>query len=487
MKYIKLKEILSESKIVSDTPNPDKRITVKLNMGGVEKRALKKAEGTTKYFIRNKGQFIYGKQNLFKGAFGIVPDELDGFESTSDIPSFDVDDSCDVEWIVRYLQCNKLYKKLEDLAKGSGSKRIYPEQLYEIEIPIVNKNIQKTILKTIRNTEIVVDDLMLTINSQEKYISYLRHSILQQAVEGKLCEQNADEEPASVLLEKIKEDKEKRIANKKIKKQKEMPPITEEEKPFNLPKGWEWCRLCDVSLSLSTGPFGSILHKNDYVTDGVPLVNPKNIVNNSIVIDSQMSVSVETQIKLSSYKLNLGDLVIGRRGEMGRCALVKKENVGFLCGTGCFFVSVSCQSNLLYLLKYLISPNTIAYLEKESVGTTMNNLNHRILSNLLIALPPLAEQQRIVEKVDSIMALCDELEQEVSKVKKYVSQLMAAVLQEAFSGAIRESQDNVIGFAAKPMVQQKQMQFAAAARGNINESTWNKLVSRALELAGEEN
>ena len=99
-KKVKLGSVLTESKIESANPNPDKRITVRLNVKGVEKRPFEAGvEGGTKYYIRKAGQFIYGKQNLFKGAFGIVPTELDGFESSQDIPAFDVNKICLPEWL----------------------------------------------------------------------------------------------------------------------------------------------------------------------------------------------------------------------------------------------------------------------------------------------------------------------------------------------------------------------------------------------------
>ncbi|HHO41840.1 MAG TPA: restriction endonuclease subunit S, partial [Epsilonproteobacteria bacterium] len=112
MREVKLKEILTESKIISDKPNPDCRLRVKLNVGGVEKRPMLKDSGTTKYYVRKAGQFIYGRQNLFKGAFGVVPAELDNYESSIDLPTFDVSDECSVDWIIYFLLVGERYKHL---------------------------------------------------------------------------------------------------------------------------------------------------------------------------------------------------------------------------------------------------------------------------------------------------------------------------------------------------------------------------------------
>ena len=102
---VKLGELITESRIPSVNPDPNRRITVRLNVLGVEKRALEDEKtGATKQFIRKAGQFIYGKQNFHKGAFGIIPDVLDGFESSADLPSFDVREGCIYEWIFYFFK-----------------------------------------------------------------------------------------------------------------------------------------------------------------------------------------------------------------------------------------------------------------------------------------------------------------------------------------------------------------------------------------------
>ncbi|SHJ80855.1 Restriction endonuclease S subunit [Anaerocolumna jejuensis DSM 15929] len=489
MKYVRLKEILRESKIVSDSPNPDKRITVKLNTGGVEKRVLKEeAEGATKYFIRHKGQFIYGKQNLFKGAFGIVPDELDGFESTSDIPSFDVDDSCYADWIVRYLQCNKLYKKLEGLAKGSSSKRIHPEQLYNIEIPLPNKDVQKTKLNDIKNVEVIVKESLLNINSQEKYITLLRQSILQQAIEGKLCEQNPDDEPANIFFKKIQEEKEKLISERKIKKHKESNPINEVEKPFELPRGWVWCRLEDIIFQLPQNGYSP--NRVDYITNTKVLT--LTATTRGILDINQYKYVDDNISKASHLWVKQGDILIQRSNSIdyvGIACLCEVDLQGYIYPDLMMKLQCLPSINLKFILLCLRSPYIRNYFRNKASGTSnsMKKITQGIVANTVIPLPPFAEQQRIVEKTERLMALCDKLEQEVKKVKSYSSQLMEAVLQEAFGSEKRSIQGTIIEYVSKPQLQQKQMQFTAAARGNVKESTWNNLVARALEIVCEDN
>ena len=237
----------------------------------------------------------------------------------------------------------------------------------------------------------------------------LKNSILQLAIAGKLVEQRAEEGTAEELFAQIQAEKQKLVAEGKLKKQKPLPEITEEEKPFDIPESWKWVRFQDLMLEISTGPFGSMLHKTDYIANGIPLVNPANIINSRIVESDKMRISEETANRLGKYRLSSGMIVMGRRGEMGRCAIVEPEQNGWVCGTGSFFMNPSKSLHLSYMIKLFSTVYAKAYLAGESVGTTMSNLNHTILRSIPIPLPPLAEQKRIVARLEELLPLCDRL------------------------------------------------------------------------------
>jgi len=193
---VKLGQLFKESRIESSNPDTRRRIRVKLNVGGIEKRPdTNDKEGATKYFTRKKGQFIYGRQNLHKGAFGIIPDELDGFDSSADIPAFDVDDACYPEWIFYYFKQGNFYLSLEDLAKGVGSKRIHPEQLFELYIPLPTKEEQREILDKVKGFEENHRIVSEEINIQRSLLTALRQAILTEAVQGQLTTQWRKENP----------------------------------------------------------------------------------------------------------------------------------------------------------------------------------------------------------------------------------------------------------------------------------------------------
>ena len=241
-------------------------------------------------------------------------------------------------------------------------------------------------------------------------VARLRELILTLAVQGKLVPQDPSDEPASVLLKKIRAEKDRLIAEGKIKRDKPLAEIAEEEKPFELPRGWEWVRCSDYFFELCTGPFGSVIHQEDYVRGGVPLINPSHMLEGRIVHDPRVTLNPKDAERLSAYALSAGDIVLARRGEVGRYALVTEREHGWLCGTGSFFARLHATCNREYLGLLFTDNRFRQHLQGQSVGTTMTNLNPGILLDALIAVPPLAEQFRIVTRVEELMHVCDALE-----------------------------------------------------------------------------
>ena len=148
---VKLGDVLTESRLPDKENDPKKRLSVRLHLKGVETREYRgtEADGATTFFRRKAGQFIYGKQNIFRGALGIVPSELDGYSSTQDIPAFDISDSISSEWLCHYFSRPDFYKSLELLASGSGSKRLHSKELLKLKIPLPTLPEQKRIAETL--------------------------------------------------------------------------------------------------------------------------------------------------------------------------------------------------------------------------------------------------------------------------------------------------------------------------------------------------
>ena len=207
-------------------------------------------------------------------------------------------------------------------ATGTSKLAINRKSFSNYQIYLVDIERQNQLLHKLDKMKSISDGLLQTIQQQQKYADMLRQSVLQQAVEGKLCEQDPKDEPASVLLEKIKAEKERLIAEKKIKKQKPLPPISEEEKPFALPKGWEWCRLgnvCDISDGTHQTP--------SYVEAGMPFMSAQNIKPFKFMPHKCRMVSnndYEQYIK--NTKPEKGDILMARVGAgIGEAAIIDTE------------------------------------------------------------------------------------------------------------------------------------------------------------------
>ena len=200
--------------------------------------------------------------------------------------------------------------------------------------------------------------------------------------------------------------------------------------------GWTERRLSEVAESISTGPFGTMLHKSDYVPNGIPLVNPMNIVGSRIVPSGKMMVNDETRNRLNTYVLKAGDVVVGRRGELGRCALVTNREAGWLCGTGSFFVRLSKTMDGEFFVALLGSNKFKARLEASSVGTTMSSLNHGILNDLLLPVPSRADQRVIMSKIRKVQAEVEHLESIYQRKLAALDDLKKSLLHQAFSGQL---------------------------------------------------
>ncbi|MDQ9284012.1 restriction endonuclease subunit S [Escherichia marmotae] len=272
-----------------------------------------------------------------------------------------------------------------------------------------------------------------TLFTTEASVDALKQTILQLAVMGKLVPQDPNDEPASELLKRIAQEKAQLVKEGKIKKQKPLPPISDEEKPFELPDGWSLAHFGDIAIEIATGPFGSMIHQSDYITGGVPLINPSHIINSKIVIDPGISVSTELAENLSSYKVAAGNIVMARRGEMGRCAVVTSKENGYLCGTGSFILKFSDEIDKDYIVELFKTTYVRNYLGGNSVGSTMTNLNHSILNKMPIHLPPVRIQSKIVAAITSFSAHCEKLKSKIQSAKQTQLHLADALTDAAIN------------------------------------------------------
>ena len=195
--------------------------------------------------------------------------------------------------------------------------------------------------------------------------------------------------------------------------------------PVNNPLHWKKVKLSE-SADIKIGPFGSLLHKEDYVTGGHPLVNPSHIIDGKIIVDNDLTLTDEKYSELVSYHLKKDDIVLGRRGEMGRCAVVDRE--GLLCGTGSLLLRPTGVVTADYIQKIISFPTFKKTIEDMAVGQTMPNLNVPIVSNFMIILPPLSVQKEYY----AFAAEVDKSKVEVQKALDQTQLLFDSLMQQYF-------------------------------------------------------
>lgn len=200
-----------------------------------------------------------------------------------------------------------------------------------------------------------------------------------------------------------------------------------------IPEDWKLEKL-GMHVAFRTGPFGSALHKSDYVDGGIPIINPMQIIDGKLEPTYSMAVSDEAAKKLADFRLSAGDIVIGRRGDMGRCAVVSNNENGWLCGTGSMIIRVRPSCDALFLQRLLSSPSVISEIENASAGSTMINLNQSTLRELELVIPQNKQEQTAIANVLSDSdALIDALEQLIAKKQA----IKSATMQQLLTGRTR--------------------------------------------------
>lgn len=486
MKTVKISSFLKERKIKFKPEVANytglQRIE-KIDFSG--KVYLSPVQTNTDMILVKPGDLVISGINVEKGALAIYTGEEDVLASIH-YSAYEFDaEKIDIDYLKWFLKSG-IFRKLLLKQTGRGIKKeIKAKHFLPIEIQLPSLNQQHEVVRQIQGVADYIVEINQQIEQQTKYMEIFRQTILQQAIEGKLCEQNPSDEPASVLLEKIKAEKERLIVEKKIKKQKTLPPISNAEKPFVLPKGWEWCRLGEILYEAPRNGYSPPKVERETNTRVLTLT-----ATTSGILDLQHYKYIEDTISESSYLwIKQGDLLIQRSNSLdyvGTVCLCDVVIKGYIYPDLMMKAKVSNKADSHYIVYYLKSPFARQYFKDRATGTSnsMKKIKQSVVSEIPIALPPINEQKQIVAKMKELFALNQKMNQELLQAKKYASQLMESVLQEAFSVQETEKSSQVIEFYSNQTTSETEL--LAAARGKIREDTWEHLCKRALEIAGEE-
>ncbi len=267
----------------------------------------------------------------------------------------------------------------------------------------------------------------------------LRKSVLQSAIQGKLTEQLATDDKVEDLLKAIKEEKERLIKEKKIKKQKPLPEITEEEIPFEIPENWKWVRLGEIGIwEAGTTPSRS---KSEYYINGeIPWVKTGDLTDG--ILNSTTENITQLALEETSLKIKpIGSILIAMYG----ATIGKVSILGIEATTNQACCACIAYKNIYnkYIFYYLISQRD--NLKKMGAGGAQPNISREKIIKTIMPLPSLAEQKRIVEKLDNVLANIDELKANEEKLsilqKNFPDKLKKSILQSAIQGDLTEQLD----------------------------------------------
>lgn len=307
-------------------------------------------------------------------------------------------------------------KYLLDIGKGGTQANISQTVLKNVRMPLPPLNEQQRIVRKLNIVLSKVNNSKARLERIPLLLKNMRQSILAAAVSGELT---------------IKD------------------------------KEWEKVTLEAIAERIQIGPFGTQLHKHEYISNGVPVINPSHIKNGRIVADLELTITSEKFMELGNYHLSQGDTIIGRRGEMGRCAIVTQKENRWLCGTGSLFIRPGKKIYPKFLFWILSSQSVKEYLENQALGTTMNNLNLSIIKTIEIPLPSIEEQKEIVRKLEELFAFADTIEARYEKAKAYFDKIPQAILAKAFKGELvkQDENDEPASELLKRIKQEKQATF----------------------------
>lgn len=315
------------------------------------------------------------------------------------------------EFMMYQLLSPAFQNKVNKLTSGSTRKRISKGNLTSIELFLPPLEEQSRIAAKIAQLFALLRKVESSTQQYAKLQTLLKSTVLDLAMRGKLVEQDPHDEPASVLLERIKTEKEQLVKKGKIRKSKSLPPITEDEKLFNLPQGWTWVKLNDVLAlengAIRRGPFGSSLKKSFFVPkseDTYKVYEQGNAINHTINYGSYY-ISYQKYEELQSFSIRPGDIIISGAGTIGKTYILPSNSPKGVINQA--LIRVRLNEQLISKEYFLFAfKQKVGLINKQAKGTAIKNMFSvtHMKNDLVWALPPLAEQKRITKKIQNILS-----------------------------------------------------------------------------------
>jgi restriction endonuclease S subunit len=438
---VKIKEVLKQYRVqhIVQDDIEYKQVSI-LNNGSVVVRGIKigKEIGRKRQFKidlnSNPDTLIFTRQLLLQGSVGIASEDVNGCIVTENMPMFAIQTSkIDKEFLILFLKSEVFKSRIRKIElSGSAQKSIHERTFLDLEFTLPDINLQKIIIVILLKLKSNSDDISSEVTHQLNLIKQLRQAFLREAMQGKLVKSINTKETGQQLLSKIKAEKAKLIAEKKLKKEKELPPISDDEIPFEIPKNWAWCRLGEIAYITS----GSTPSQDSFVEKGIPYIKMYNLRNQKIdFFHKPQYIKEEVHNgQLKRCRAYSGDVIMNIVGPpLGKIAIIPESLPECNFNQAAVLIRPLIKSMNYFIFWHLNEMSEINSIDTKGVAGQAN-ISVTQSHNIKIPLPPLHEQEQIVGKLEELMLFCDGLEQSIKESQGYNEMLLQQVLREALQG-----------------------------------------------------
>jgi type I restriction enzyme, S subunit len=385
-----------------------------------------------------KNWFAFNPMRVNVGSIGLADTELKIGFTSPDYTVFSCRKDLNPHYLLHFLKSDYGLEAIARNCSGAVRKRLYYSGLAAIELPVPSLDEQCAFVARIDRISETIR-FIREENSDRHEIPPIKQAILQEAIQGKLTADwraaHPDVEPASQLLHRIQAEKARLVAAKKLRKEKPLPKITPAEIPFEVPKGWEWCRLVELAEKTGSGSTPSGGHAA-YSTIGIPFLRSQNVHDDGLLLDNVARISTEIHQRMQGTTVFPEDLLLNiTGGSIGRCAIISDEIDEANVNQHVAIIRPVLRPLGKFLHAVILSPYFQDMIEKAQTGAGREGLPKNKMDRIPIPLPPLAEQAAIVERVDGLMTTCRALETEIEQSRTHAAHLLQAILKEAFAPA----------------------------------------------------
>ena len=385
-----------------------------------------------------KNWFAYNPMRVNVGSIGLADDEPKIGFTSPDYTVFSCREGLDPHYLLHFLKSDYGLEAIARNCSGAVRKRLYYSGLAEIELPVPSMDEQRAFVSRINSISETIR-FIREENSDLHELPQLKQAILQEAIQGKLTANwraaHPDEEPASQLLHRIQAEKARLIAAKKLRPEKPLPKIPPAEFPFEIPKGWEWCRLRKLIDKTESGWSPACLkHPAPEGKWGVLKTTAIQIGQYIADENKELPASLAPRAEHEAFT---GDILMTRAGpanRVGICALVRETRSRLMISDKIVrFRPVLMNGAYLELFASTPLFQKLIEASKQGMAQSQVNISQENLKATAVPLPPLAEQAAIVERVEALMTTCRLLEAEIAASRTHAAHLLQAVLKEAFA------------------------------------------------------